>query len=276
MHDDALSSLLTQFTVKAASFFSGPLCQRTPRYGETQEGHLHLLLHGSFWLELPDQPRRRVAAPTVLLFPHPALHRLAPCADTQPRLACATLSFAGGPTHPLRATLPGWMALDEQQLEGLGTLLTLIEKEAREAAPGNLAVLDRLFEVLLVQLLRQLPGQWPQSGGLLAGLADARLSRALAAIHARPGHPWRLEELAACALLSRARFAARFHLTLGCTPGDYLRRWRMSLVCKGLLAGRPLTILASEVGYESASALTRAFRREIGTSPRAWRTTQRA
>jgi len=270
MPQDALSPLLARFSLRAGTFFSGPLCQRTDLYGSTDHGHLHLLHEGSLRLEVVGQPEQELAAPALLLFPRPVAHRLQPVTETAPRLACAALSFDGGSAHPLASGLPAWLVLQGDQLARLAPLFELLAGEASAPAPGHQAVLDRLFELLVIQWLRQQLEDQGLQVGLLAGLADPRLSRALALIHEQPGHPWRLEELAACAHLSRARFAARFRQVLGRTPGDYLLGWRIGLVQKGLRSGRPLALLAAENGYQSASALARAFRRHLGCSPRQW------
>jgi AraC-like DNA-binding protein len=77
-------------------------------------------------------------------------------------------------------------------------------------------------------------------------------------------------ELAALAGMSRASFAAHFHDVVGATPADYLVGWRVSLAQKRLREGRPMALIADEVGYESPSALARAFRRKVGASPSEW------
>lgn len=267
---DALSPLLARFSLRAGTFFRGPLCQRTDLYGSAEHGHLHLLHQGSLRLQIVGEPEQLVTAPALLLFVRPVAHRLQPLAQTSPQLACATLSFAGGSTHPLASCLPAWLVLQGEQLASLKPLFNLLAREASDPAPGSQAVLDRLFELLVIEWLRRQLEEQRLQVGLLAGLADPRLAQTLAGIHERPGHPWQLEEMASCAHLSRARFAARFRQVLGCTPGDYLLGWRIGLVQKGLRAGRPLALLAAENGYESASALARAFRRRVGCSPRQW------
>ncbi|MCY1460446.1 RCS-specific HTH-type transcriptional activator RclR [compost metagenome] len=70
--------------------------------------------------------------------------------------------------------------------------------------------------------------------------------------------------------MSRAAYAAHFRAVIGQTPADYLLSWRISLAQKRLREGRPITLIADEVGYESPSALARAFRRKTGCSPRDW------
>ncbi len=136
-------------------------------------------------------------------------------------------------------------------------------------------MLNRLFEVVLVHVIRQLMEQGHTNGGMLAGLADARLRLALVAIHDAPAQPWSLDSLAAKAGMSRSVFARSFHDTVGCTPGQYLQDWRIALVQRGLRQGRPLKQLADAVGYGSEAALSRAFKAQVGRTPREWRQAQR-
>ena len=132
-------------------------------------------------------------------------------------------------------------------------------------------MLNRLFELMVIQLLRQLLGDGQMASGMLAGLADKRLSRALVAMHDAPAHNWSVEALASLAGMSRASFAAHFRAVVGSTPGDYLADWRIGLAQKRIREGRPLALVADEVGYQSPSALARVFRRKTGVSPSQWR-----
>jgi AraC-like DNA-binding protein len=131
--------------------------------------------------------------------------------------------------------------------------------------------MDRLFELLVILLLRHLISSRDQQPGMMAGLADPRLSRALIQMHEQPHKPWSVAELASVANLSRASFAEQFRRVVGQTPADYLLSWRVSLAQKRLRAGTPIALIAAEVGYESPSALARAFRRKTGLSPREWK-----
>ena len=106
--------------------------------------------------------------------------------------------------------------------------------------------------------------------GILLGLADARLARAITAIHKRPERTWSLEELAKLAGMSRARFAAHFRTVVGATPFDYLTDWRID-VAQGLLwRGEPLKLVAPCMGFQSSTAFSRAFSKRIGLSPTEW------
>ncbi|MCU7873173.1 MAG: AraC family transcriptional regulator [Candidatus Thiodiazotropha sp. (ex Lucinoma borealis)] len=157
------------------------------------------------------------------------------------------------------------------RLPGIATKLNNLFREASEDHCGRQAILDRLSEVLIIQLLRELMDQERIEVGLLAGLSDPRLANAINALHAKLSHTWTLEELASVANMSRARFATVFRETVGITPMAYLSEWRLSAARSLLLKGKSVQTIADLVGYSSASALSRAFAVRTGLSPREWR-----
>lgn len=154
----------------------------------------------------------------------------------------------------------------------LAGIVHLIIEECAADRPGRETILERLLEVLLMECLRA-PGMEPATlpAGLLAGMQDAALARSLRAMHADVGAGWTVAELASLAAMSRSAFAARFAATVGCAPMEYLARWRMALAKDALSrGGKPLDRLAEEIGYDSASAFSTAFRRRIGCAPGAF------
>jgi AraC-like DNA-binding protein len=151
----------------------------------------------------------------------------------------------------------------------LARITDLIMEECAADRPGREMIVERLLEVMLVECLR-----WPGIGqgtlpaGLLAGMRDPAIARVLRTMHADVRAGWSVAELAKLAGMSRSAFAARFAETLGCAPMEYFSRWRMTLAQDALSrGGKSLDRLAEEVGYESASAFSTAFRRRIGCSP---------
>jgi AraC-like DNA-binding protein len=142
--------------------------------------------------------------------------------------------------------------------------------EAAGGHCGREAALDRLFELLIILLFRHLLDHHQLRTGMMAGLADSRLARSLVQIHNAPHRAWSIAELASESNMSRAAYAVHFRAVIGQTPADYLLSWRISLAQKRLREGRSITLIAAEVGYESPSALARAFRRKTGYSPRDW------
>ncbi|MET0839304.1 MAG: AraC family transcriptional regulator, partial [Marmoricola sp.] len=101
---------------------------------------------------------------------------------------------------------------------------------------------------------------------------DAPVGRALRAIEEQPAHPWTVESLATHVGLSRAALARRFAVQMGEPPLTYLTRWRLALAADLLLGSdQTLAMIASQVGYANAFALSAAFKRVHGESPRSYR-----
>jgi AraC-like DNA-binding protein len=91
-------------------------------------------------------------------------------------------------------------------------------------------------------------------------------------LRARPAHAWTLEDLAHAANTSRSVLAERFQHLVGSPPMQYLTQWRMLLAANLLCrSNAPLVRIAEEVGYQTDTAFSRAFRREYGSPLAAWR-----
>ncbi len=267
---DRLSTLLSHFGVSAGTFHSGTFCGVTAFDGEQACGHLHLLRGGELSLKLADERELQLNTPTLIFFPRPYRHRLSAADASDTQLVCASLDFDGGAGNALAAALPDYLVLDLNDVPSLAGTLDWLFNEAFDGQCGREAMMDRLFEVLVIQLLRHLLSSREQSPGLMAGLADPRLARALSLMHDTPARAWTVAELSAAANMSRASFAEHFRQVVGQTPVDYLVSWRISLAQKRLREGKSIALIADEVGYESPSALARAFRRKTGVSPREW------
>jgi AraC-like DNA-binding protein len=150
----------------------------------------------------------------------------------------------------------------------LGALVSIIREEADDTRQGRDAILARLIEVMLIETLRRKADAWSPPVGVLAGLADPQLARALASIHADVGRSWTIGELARGAGMSRSVFARRFSESVGAAPVEYLLRWRMAVAKDALLHSRgTLDEIAATVGYKSASAFSTAFSRRVGCPP---------
>lgn len=149
-------------------------------------------------------------------------------------------------------------------------IIELIMDECRSEKPGKKMILQRMLEVLLIEALRwQGIAHDEVRVGLLKGMQDPGLARVLRAMHADVRANWTVAGLAKVAGLSRSAFAARFGEVLGCGPIEYLARWRMALAKDALIRGaKTLDRIADEIGYNSASAFSTAFRKRLGCSPR--------
>jgi AraC-like DNA-binding protein len=147
-------------------------------------------------------------------------------------------------------------------------LVQMVGEEYEERKPGSDYLLSRLIEMLLVEAMR-----WTSAvdapPGLLRGLGDDRLAKALTRMHADIAHPWTVAELADAAALSRSTFFERFTRAVGVAPMEYLVAWRME-IAKRLLEQGDLTVaeVAARVGYGSTSTFSVAFSRCVGEPPR--------
>lgn len=173
----------------------------------------------------------------------------------------------GGRDNPLFATLPDNIELHIQQGDQMELLVQLLKVEAEADRCGSGSVLNRLGEVLIIRLLRYQIEQGSTAPGLLGGLADKRLSRAIVSMHEKPGNHWNNNDLAQIAGLSISRFSELFHQHVGETPQAYLRRWRMILARQDIQRGDRIQSVASRYGYGSSEALGRAFTRQFGNNP---------
>lgn len=152
-------------------------------------------------------------------------------------------------------------------------LLPLLGAEIVKDEPGQEAVLDRLLDLLLITALRAWFARPDTTApAWYAASADPVVGRALRLLHHNPAHPWTVVELAAATGISRAALARRFTELVGEPPMTFLTGWRVALAAD-LLREPDATIaaVARQVGYGSPFALSTAFKRVQGVSPREFR-----
>jgi len=267
---DRLVWLLNRFELRAKVFQAGELSCSALAPVSSQFGLLHVLQAGSVRLVSGDGTELELHEPSAFFYMNPTEHRIEPL-DDDVSIICSTFEFGIGQGNPLQAALPELFVLRLADSPTLELTLEQLFRESAEDHCGRDAILDRLSEITLILILRDLMDQRRLDIGLLAGLADPKLQRAINAIHARPDHDWTLDKMAESALMSRARFAERFHDVVGMTPGTYLSDWRLGLAKSMLLKGASVQTIAAEVGYGSASALSRVFSSRCGMSPTEWR-----
>lgn len=267
---DALSSVLSRVTLRAGVFYTGNICGFHDFDSDTQKGHLHLIQRGPVVLRMHGQADCTIHEPTLLFLPQPPWHRLLADEASGADVVCGSIALGGGVHNPVSASLPSVVQVPLAAMPAQGALLTLMFEEAFQDRTGRQAILDRLCEVLMVQLLRHFMEQGLASRGVLAGLADVQLNKVLRAIHDDPAKPWDLPSMASLAGMSRASFAEYFKRVLGQPPAQYLGQWRIQSAQHQLQQGLSIQQTAHAVGYGSASALTRAFVRELGAPPGVW------
>ncbi len=174
----------------------------------------------------------------------------------------------GGQANPLIAALPRMLSIALEEEPQVRRLSEMLVEEARAARCGSDGALSRLCEVMIIHMMRREIERGSASPGLVSGLSDNRLSRAIVAMHNDPGRRWNNRELADLSHLSLSRFAELFPMKVGLSPQAYLRKWRLTLARRDVEGGVQVQSVARKLGYSSAEALTHAFKREFGATPR--------
>lgn len=201
-----------------------------------------------------------------------------PGSPTTAAFFCGAYLFEGDLSAGLLSSLPTTLRLQPAAGSSLRATTDLIARELLQDEPGQQTLLDRLLDVALVQILREhftvnqhaAPGWFRASG-------DPHLGPALRAVHANPGHPWTVAELATHASLSRAAFARRFNDQLGVAPLTYVTDWRMALARERLRdSDDGIAAIARSLGYATEFSFAAAFKRHQGVAPGRWRNNARA
>lgn len=290
---DPLSDIIALLRPSAA--ISKPISGRGRwgvRYQAYTEPAFAIILAGEGWILFEGRAPLRLAQGDFLLLPTtPAFslcsHPDVPCRPVEPRDRAVrygepegapefvalggSFTFERVNASLLLALLPDLIFIPASQGRSsrFGRLMDLLAEECVADHPGRELIIRHLLEVLLVEALRGSGGGNALApAGLLAGMRDPGLARALAAMHADVRTDWTVARLAGIAGMSRSAFSARFGATLGCAPIEYLARWRMALAKDALMRGtKSLERIAGEIGYESASAFSTAFRKRLGIAP---------
>jgi AraC-like DNA-binding protein len=195
-------------------------------------------------------------------------------------VVCGFLGLDARPFNPLLAALPRVLRVPGSTLGAdswVTTFMRAVVAESNARRPGGEAVLERMSEMLFVEVLRRhIDSLPPEQTGWLAGVRDPAVGRALSLIHEKPADAWTLERLSKEAGLSRSSLHERFVHFIGQPPMQYLTQWRMQ-VAGGLLrdTNAKLVEVALDVGYESEAAFSRAFKRVASVSPGVWRKVKR-
>ncbi len=194
---------------------------------------------------------------------------------TRTEIICGHFELAARSTHPLLASLPDVVFLRRGEGDDAAWAATATRLAAAEAAsgrPGSEAMVDRLAEALMIQVIRAQGNQLGAELGFLAALSDPTVSPALREVHAEPAHPWTVDGLAQVGGASRPVFAARFKELLGRSPMQYVTQWRRHRARAWLRDERlSLAEVGCRAGYASEFAFAKAFKRVFGVAPGAYR-----
>ena len=305
--DDVLSEVLGRTALKGTVYFKAEFGSPwAMQIGEKDVAAFHIVVRGRCWVRSGSEEPFSLNAGDVVVFPHGDPHALLHDVDAEPvpaerllaqgRAEGASVSFGGtGESvtlmcghferdsrleHPLFATLPARIHVPASEVSDGSWMITATELAVMESSagrPGSGAVVDRLAEALLIQVLRGWSESVQHSQTFLAALTDEALSRAISLVHRHPARPWCVEDLARAAGLGRSAFSERFRERVGITPMAYVTDWRMRLAHEMLVGSeRTMAQVAETIGYDSEWSFAKAFKRIWGQSPGAVRRSARA
>lgn len=267
---DGISRLLDHVGLRAHMFYAGPLCGLHDFRAEEGVGHLHVVRTGSLSAVQTGQRALQINEPALLFYPRPIDHWL----DIPDRITadvlCASVRYDAGMDNAITQSFPDVVAIPFGAEAGLDPTLALLFAESGVERTGRQVMLDRLCDVLLIQIVRHVVENGLIRQGILAGLAHPRLGKALVDLLDAPGKDWTLDSLAELACQSRNVFARSFKEVVGAAPAAFLAQVRIGMAQRLLAKGRPLTLVAETVGYGSQPAFSRAFIRETGIAPSEW------
>lgn len=300
---DGLSQLLLRLTVTSTVYC---LSHMTSPWGFKVAARprpaFHLLTSGSAWLEVEGRPDQvRLNAGDLVILPRGEAHvvRDSPKSpvrwldrileETPPidgrlayggggqrsELLCGGFAVDQLTSKPLLEVLPDVVMLrgsEGRAPEWLVGLIRMIATEMASSRAGSEAVVTRLTDALLAQALRECLIDADRALGMTSAVSDARIARSLRLMRDRPDEAWTVPRMAAAVSMSRSAFTERFRAATGETPMQHLTRYRMSRAAEYLRATNAgVREIARLTGYDSEVSVTKAFKRQFGVAPGAYR-----
>lgn len=305
---DVFADIFSTLNLKGALYFrtdfSPPWGITVPKYESV--ARFHIVIRGRCFFSVGKHQHIELNAGDMIMVPDGAVHSMAdsqysqelplekvledypydgegvltigegdPKASTQ--MVCGHLSFRGLANHPLLQALPDYLLLTSScraKEPLLDEVLRLITRRIFDQQLGAEASITRLSEIIFIELLKSELNEDERLKSILHAFHDPKISRALELIHQNPQEAWTVESLANQVAMSRSRFSHHFHELVGVAPMGYLSDWRLQKALSLLDTTRlPIQSVATQTGYRSSSAFTRAFSSKFGQTPSDYRET---
>ena len=307
---DALTDILNALRLKSSLYYrtelTAPWGIRVPPKGRV--ARFHIAIRGQCWLRIDGQAGDTfMSNGDLVIIPHGAGHILADSPDTPIDslndvfrkvgyagsgplvyggggagcgLVCGEFAFDERDPHPLMENLPPLLRVtgDRHHSAGwLDSVIGFIAREATDMSPGANAIIDRLSEIIFIQVIRATLAASREHIPFLSAFADPRISRVLSEIHRDPAAGWSVESLGRIANMSRSAFSNRFSELANMTPLQYVTFVRLQTAGRLLAeSGHSLAAIAERVGYRSEAAFSQTFKRQYGVRPGEYRRRHRA
>lgn len=295
---DVLSQVLTLIRLRGDLVYTTRLGQPWGLRFPPGPAHFHYVEVGGAWVTPMDHPAKWIEAGDLVLLPLGKGHVIADAPDSPienvdvvapdhfdrdklvlshggdgpaSQLVSGFFSFEGSPLPAVMSALPALIHIPKSDAGApawLAAISHFLVDEAQKPDPGSSLMISRLIDLLVIRTLRSWAASEANRAGWIGGLAEERIGRVLAAMHADPFQRWTVESLAAVASMSRSIFAERFTAAVGESPLRYLSRWRLTIAADMLRSGGlKVTEAAYKTGYASDAAFSRAFKSHFGYAP---------
>ncbi len=184
-------------------------------------------------------------------------------------LMCGQVYYDKEILHPILDSLPSVLHFPSlERSDPIWMTVILINAEMDRVKANKTSIIDRLTEVLFLQLLNKYMSENEEVSGFFAALRNHRVHLVLGLIHQDPQNQWSLKSLGDKAGMSRATLARQFKSVVGIPPMVYLSNWRMMKAHHLLKHSRySVEQIADTVGFSTARTLNKAFLRHYGYTP---------
>jgi len=296
---DALTDILNTLRLSSTLYFRTEL---TAPWGidvpaKANAARFHIVVSGHCWLKVNDE-NVHMSNGDLIVIPHGSSHIIAndqktqvlPLSDVLDEVAytgegalvyggggegcclvCGEFSFDDLGTHPLLENLPNKLYVSgdsSYNTKWLDSALGFIAHEAASLKPGAHAIIDRLSEIILIQVIRATLASTEEHIPFLSVFSDTRINQVMSAIHADPAADWTVERLGQLVNMSRSSFSNRFTDLANMTPLQYVIFVRLQRAGRLLLeTDTPLINVAEKIGYQSEAAFSQAFKKQYGMRP---------
>lgn len=297
---DALTDILNTLRLSSSLYFRTEL---TSPWGiqvpaKPNVARFHIAIRGQCWLDVEGGSGCHLSNGDLVVIPHGASHTLAdsPSSDTRPLadvldevsysgqgplvyggggagccLVCGEFAFDDVGSHPLLQNLPDKLVVtgdNNYNTQWLDSAIGFIAHEAAKLEPGAHAIIDRLSEIILIQVIRATLEESKEQIPFLSLFADQRINKVLSAIHAEPANDWSVESLGQIVNMSRSSFSNRFTELANMTPLQYIIFVRLQKASRLLIeTGAPLANIAEQIGYQSEAAFSQSFKKQYSVRP---------
>ena len=299
---DVLSDVLDTIELKAAIYFHTdfrpPFGVQVPPF--QRAARFHLIVQGQCHVSLDNGNHVLLKPGDLVLVPNGSPHLLSSAAehrgvtladalvtsgfsgrgpfvlgdgpaDDGCQMVCGHFGFSAGADHPLLHAVPDLLhitAAERATQPMLDEVVRLIVRRMFADDIGAEASVSRLSEVLFIEILRAATTKAPELQRIMTAVSDPQIGRALSLIHGDVAASWTVESLGRAVAMSRSRFAERFRALVGLSPMSYVTEWRLQRALHLLNRSKtPVKQVATQVGFRSAAAFTRAFNDRFGYPP---------